>query len=52
MVRVETQNGAQTINVDFLGGRVSFAHVSHLLNLDPGRYRFQVRERSQDLREG
>jgi tetratricopeptide (TPR) repeat protein len=49
MVRVGTQNGAGTINVDFVGGRVKFEHVSHLLNLAPGPYRFQGRERSQDL---
>ena len=49
MVRVGTQNGASTINVDFFGGRVKFEHVSHLLNLAPGPYRFQGRERSQDL---
>ena len=44
-----TQDGARTINVDFFGGRVKFEHVSHLLNLAPGPYRFQGRERSQDL---
>jgi tetratricopeptide (TPR) repeat protein len=49
MVRVETQNGARTISVDFFGGRVKFEHVSHLLNLAPGPYRVQGRERSQDL---
>ena len=52
MVRVESQNGARTtrtISVDFFGGRVKFEHVSHLLNLAPGPYRFQGRERSQDL---
>ena len=49
MVGVGTQNGARTINVDFFGGRVKFEHVSHLLNLAPGPYRFQGRERSQDL---
>jgi len=48
-VRVETQNGVRTIDVDFFGGRVNFQHVSHLLNLTPGPYRFQGRERSQDL---
>ena len=48
-VHVETQNGARTINVDFFGGRVNFDHVSHLLNLTPGPYRFQGHERSQDL---
>ena len=49
MVRVETQDDAHTISVDFFGGRVKFEHVSHLLNLAPGPYRFQGRERSQDL---
>ena len=49
MVRVETQDGARTISVDFFGGRVKFEHVSHLLDLAPGSYRFQGRERSQDL---
>jgi hypothetical protein len=49
MVRVGTQNGGRTINEDFFGGRVKFEHVSHLLNLAPGPYRFQGRERSQDL---
>ena len=49
MVSVETQDGARTISVDFFGGRVKFEHVSHLLNLAPGSYRFQGRERSQDL---
>ena len=37
------------MNIDFLGGRVKFEHVSHLLNLMPGPYRFQGRERSQAL---
>jgi tetratricopeptide (TPR) repeat protein len=49
MVRVGTQNGGHPINVDFFGGRVKFEHVSHLLNLAPGAYRFQGREHSQDL---
>ncbi len=49
MVRVGTQDDARTISVDFFGGRVKFEHVSHLLNLAPGPYRFQGRERSQDL---
>jgi hypothetical protein len=48
-VRVDTGNGARTITVDFFGGRVNFGHVTHLLNLAPGPYRFQGRERSQDL---
>ena len=49
MIDVGTQNGARAVNVDFFGGRVKFEHVSHLLNLAPGPYRFQGRERSQDL---
>ena len=38
------------LNVDFFGGRVSFAHVSHLLALPPGLYRFSGMERAQNLR--
>ena len=49
MVRLETQKDASTISVDFFGGRVKFEHLSHLLNLAPGPYRFQGRERSQNL---
>ncbi len=41
--------GAQVMNVDFFGGRVQFQHVSHLLNLAPGPYRFQGQERAQAL---
>jgi len=48
-VRFEKQDGAQVMNVDFFGGRVKFEHVSHLLNLAPGTYRFQGRERAQAL---
>ena len=49
VVRFDTQAGAQVMNVDFFGGRVKFEHVSHLLNLAPGSYRFQGRERAQAL---
>ena len=49
MVRVGNQNDGSAISVDFFGGRVKFEHVSHLLNLAPGPYRFQGRERSQNL---
>ena len=48
-VRFDNQAGAQVMNVDFFGGRVNFEHVSHLLNLAPGSYRFQGRERAQAL---
>jgi hypothetical protein len=49
MVRFDIQAGARVMNVDFFGGRVKFEHVSHLLNLAPGPYRFQGRERAQAL---
>lgn len=49
MVRFDTQDGGQVMNVDFFGGRAKFEHVSHLLNLAPGTYRFQGRERAQGL---
>ena len=48
-VHFDTQAEAKIINVDFYGGRVKFEHVSHLLNLAPGSYRFQGRERAQAL---
>ncbi len=51
-VSFEGQASAQTMNVDFFGGRVNFKHVSHLLNLAPGPYRFQGRERAQALQNG
>jgi hypothetical protein len=47
---VDTESDTQVLNVEFLGGRVKFEHVSHLLNLAPGAYRFEGRERSQDLK--
>jgi len=49
VVHFETDNAARVLSVDFLGGRVKFEHVSHLLSLAPGTYRFQGRERSQNL---
>jgi tetratricopeptide (TPR) repeat protein len=49
MVRLGTENDMSTISVDFFGGRIKFEHVSHLLNLAPGPYRFHGRERSQNL---
>jgi hypothetical protein len=48
-VRFETQDAAQVMDVDFFGGRLQFENVSHLLNLAPGSYRFQGRERAQAL---
>jgi tetratricopeptide (TPR) repeat protein len=48
-VRFESQAGGQVMNVDFFGGRANLAPVSHLLNLAPGTYRFQGRERAQAL---
>jgi hypothetical protein len=49
MVRFDSQANEQIMNVDFFGGRVKFEHVSHLLNLAPGSYRYQGRERAQAL---
>ncbi len=49
LVHFESQNDTQMLDVDFFGGRVKFEHVSHLLSLAPGAYRFQGRERSQNL---
>ena len=48
-VGFETQADLKVMNVDFYGGRVKFENVSHLLNLAPGSYRFQGRERAQAL---
>ena len=48
-VGFDSPAGAQVMNVDFFGGRVQFQHVSHLLNLAPGSYRFQGQERAQAL---
>jgi hypothetical protein len=49
VVQVGSQGATPILNVAFLGGRVNFEHISHLLNLAPGAYRFQGRERSQSL---
>ena len=49
LVGFETQGDARSMNVDFFGGRAMFKHVSHLLNLAPGSYKFQGRERAQSL---
>ena len=49
LAHVETQNNESVLNIVFLGGPVNFEHVSHLLNLAPGAYRFKGREQSEDL---
>ena len=49
LARAEIENGRRILNVDFFGGRVAFQHVSHLLTLSPGSYRFSGQERSQNL---
>jgi hypothetical protein len=49
LARVELENDEQVLNTEFFGGRVKFEHVSHLLNLAAGTYRFGGRERSQGL---
>ena len=49
LVQVGSEGSTPILNVAFLGGRVNFEHISHLLNLAPGAYRFQGRERAQNL---
>jgi hypothetical protein len=49
-VRFNSQAIGKVMDVDFFGGRVKFEHVSHLLNLAPGSYRFEGRERAQALK--
>ena len=49
LARAEVDNGRRILDVDFFGGRVAFQHVSHLLTLSPGSYRFSGQERSQNL---
>lgn len=49
LARAEVENGRRILNVDFFGGRVAFQHVSHLLTLPAGSYRFSGQERSQNL---
>jgi len=46
---VETEGEARVLNVDFLGGRVDFHNVSHLLALAPDSYRFSGLEQSKEL---
>lgn len=48
-IQVDSESGRRVLNVEFPGGRVKFENVSHLLNLAPGVYRFEGRERSQDV---
>jgi hypothetical protein len=49
LARAEVENGRRILDVDFFGGRVGFQHVSHLLTLSTGSYRFSGQERSQNL---
>jgi hypothetical protein len=49
LARAEIENGRRILDVDFFGGRVTFQHVSHLLSLAPGSYRFSGLQRSQNL---
>jgi hypothetical protein len=50
LARAEIENGRRILDVDFFGGRVRFQHVSHLLSLPPGSYRFSGLQRSENLR--
>jgi hypothetical protein len=49
LAQVEARKDERVLNIVFLGGSVKFEHVSHLLNLAPGAYRFKGREQSEDL---
>ena len=50
LVEITTENARRVLNVDFFGGRVRFANVSHLLTLPPGAYKFSGQERAQNLK--
>ena len=47
---VTTEDPRRVLNVDFFGGRVRFANVSHILSLAPGTYTFSGQERADNLR--
>jgi hypothetical protein len=49
LARAEIEGGRRILDVDFFGSRVTFHHVSHLLALPPGSYKFSGQERSQNL---
>ncbi|MDF2116084.1 hypothetical protein PY365_10905 [Roseiarcaceae bacterium H3SJ34-1] len=49
LVGITTESARRVLNVDFFGGRVRFANVSHLLTLGPGAYKFSGQERAQNL---
>jgi hypothetical protein len=49
LVRIATERDRKILKVDFFGARIRFEHVSHLLALAPGRYRFSGQERSESL---
>lgn len=50
LVRVSGRRGGRVLNVDFFGARVPFRHVSHLMMLPPGDYRFVGLESAANLR--
>jgi len=50
LVRVSGRRGGRALNVDFFGARVPFRHVSHLMMLSPGDYRFVGLESAVNLR--
>jgi hypothetical protein len=49
LVSVSTESSRRVLNVDFFGGRVRFANVSHLLTLPPGAYQFAGQERALNV---
>jgi hypothetical protein len=50
LVRVSGRRGGRALNIDFFGARVPFRHVSHLMMLSPGDYRFVGLESATNLR--
>lgn len=49
IIAVTTESSLRILNIDFFGGRVRFANVSHILALAPGSYKFSGQERAQNL---
>lgn len=49
LMRVAIEADLSVLDVDFFGGQVRFANVTHLMSLPPGAYRLVGQERSQNL---
>ncbi len=48
-VEIVAEGKESGLNVEFYGARVSFAHVTHLLMLPPGKYAFSGSGRTENL---